>query len=150
MFGRGKSSKGAWRDALAGAASGALATALYYFYHEVTNPNPYNIILIGHALVFMNFGGMAGLLVWAMRDSETAVGGHERQSLAGAGKGRSLWRGFVVGAVCGALIPLLYLLHLELTRPSAYGRFVVMTFGSVLTIFCGVAGLVFGAARDHD
>ena len=71
MRGREVYGTGAWRGAVAGAACGALATALFYLYHEVTGPSPYNIILIGHAPVFMTFGGMAGLLVRAMRDSQT-------------------------------------------------------------------------------
>lgn len=148
MTGRVKSSKGAWRDALAGAACGALAAALYYFYSEATGPSPYNILLIGHAPVFMTFGGMAGLLVWAMRDSEIAGGRREGRASRARERAGAL-RGLLIGAGCGALVTLLYWLHLELSRPSAYGRFVVLTFGAVLTIFCGVAGFVFGATRDH-
>lgn len=150
MGGRRNIGKGAWRGGMAGAACGALATALYYLYHEATNPNPYNVILVGHAPVFMTFGGMAGLLVWAMRDSATDRVEHQEQTLTGRGKRKSLWRGPAIGAASGALVPLLYWVHMELTSPSAYGRFVVLTFGSVLTIFCAVAGLVFGETRDID
>ena len=150
MSERERGSKAAWRGALAGAASGALATAIYYVYNEVTSPSPYNAILIGHAPVFMTFGGMAGLLVWAMRDSGTDRVEYQAQAFTGPAKRRSLWRGPAVGAACGAIGPLLYWVHMELTSPSAYGRFVVLTFGSVLTIFCAVAGLVFGETRDVD
>lgn len=128
MVGSGKSGKGAWRGAVAGAACGALATALYYIYNEVTSPSPYNIILIGHAPVLMTFGAMAGLLVWAMRDSRTDRVEYQAQTFTGPGKRRSLWRGPANGAARGALVPLLCWVHLELTRPSAYGRFVVLTF----------------------
>jgi hypothetical protein len=60
---------GAWRAALAGMACGALATVLLYLYFQVRHPTPYNALLFGYAPVLMVFGGMAGLVYSAMRDS---------------------------------------------------------------------------------
>jgi hypothetical protein len=157
MSGLGNNRRGAWRGALAGVACGVLATVLYFLYYQVTSPSPYNIIFLIYAPVFMTFGGMAGLLVWAMRDSESvevgrrdAARGHERESLPDKRRRLSFWRGPAIGAACGALITLLWWLWLELTRPSAYGRLFVLTYGSVFVVFCAVAGLVFGATRDTD
>jgi cobalamin synthase len=59
-----------WLAALVGMACGALAAALYYLCSQVLRPSPYNILLLGHAPVLMVFGGMAGLLVSAMRNSD--------------------------------------------------------------------------------
>ena len=154
---------GAWLGALAGVACGVLATVLYYLYVELTDPHPYNVLLIFHAPVFMALGGMAGLLVWAMRDSGTAergltpamrrrgaARGRERGSLPDKKRGPGRWRGPAIGAACGAVVALLYWLYFESSRPNAYSRLFALTYGPALVIFGAVAGLVFGATRDTD
>ena len=155
----GNNRRGAWRGALAGVACGVLATVLYYVYYQLTDPHPYNAFLIFQAPVFMTFGGMAGLLVWAMRDSggveagrRGAARGHVgEESLPVERRRRSFWRGPAVGASFGALAALLFWLYLEWAgSPGAYGRAIALIYGSAFTVFCAVAGLVFGATRGND
>ena len=68
----------------------------------------------------------------------------------GGRKGRSAWRGCLIGTGCGAAAALLYWLYFELTRPSTYSLLFLLTYGPALMIFGGVAGLVFAATRDPD
>ena len=161
---RGNKSRGVWGAAVAGVGCGALGTALYFVYSELTEPSPYNVLLLIYAPVFMTFGGMAGLLVWAMRGSGTdewgptpdtgrrgAARGREWESLPDKRRRPSFWRGPAVGASCGALGALLFWLYLELTgSPGAYGRAIALIYGSAFIAFCAVAGLVFGATRETD
>ena len=60
------------------------------------------------------------------------------------------WRGCLVGMGCGALAALLYWLYFEIARPNPYSLIFIFTYGPVLMIFGGMAGLVFAAARDPD
>jgi hypothetical protein len=84
---RGNNSRGAWSAALAGVACGALGTALNFVYCQVTDPSPYDILILFYSPVSMTFGGMAGLLVWAMRDSGRPSGGRHQPRADAAPRG---------------------------------------------------------------
>jgi hypothetical protein len=63
-----------WRAALWGAGCGMLGglvlTCLYFLYEQLTRPNPYNVLTLFAAPVFVVIGGMAGLLAAAWYSSD--------------------------------------------------------------------------------
>ena len=63
-----------WRAALWGVGCGMLGglafTCLYYLYEQLTRPNPYNVLTLFGAPVFVIFGAMVGLLAAAWYSSD--------------------------------------------------------------------------------
>ena len=63
-----------WRTALWGAGCGMLGglalTCLYFLYEQLTRPNPYNVLTLFAAPVFVILGGIIGLLAAAWYSSD--------------------------------------------------------------------------------
>ena len=63
-----------WQTAAWGAGCGMLCglvlTCLYFLYEQLTRPNPYNVLTLFAAPVFVIIGGMAGLLAAAWYSSD--------------------------------------------------------------------------------
>ena len=49
---------------------GLVFTCLYYLYEQLTRPNPYNVLTLFAAPVFVIFGALVGLLAAAWYSSD--------------------------------------------------------------------------------